>query len=75
MDRAVKAALPKIFAKLDRELPRWLFDEKSPEAISGRIAQAISDTTGKTVGAEQVNAIAKLYDPRLAITKAASFLP
>ena len=74
MDRTIKAALPAIYRRLDDELPDWLVGGLTPEAVSGRVAKAVSDLTGKSVSAEQVNAIARLYDPRQAVANAAAFL-
>ncbi len=74
LERGVRKALPVIFRRLDDELPTWLAEHLDSNAISGRIAQAISDAIHRPVSGEQVAAIVRLYDPRIAAAKAAAYL-
>lgn len=74
IDRGVRKVLPQIMQRLDDELPTWLKEGLTAERVSGRVAQAIGDLTGKPVGAEQVNAVMRIFDVRMAVSRAAAFL-
>ncbi len=63
MDAALRRALPRVFGRLDTELPMLLSNRVPPAVVKGTIASAISDVLGKRATSSQVQAVASLYDP------------
>lgn len=69
MDAALRRVLPRVFRRLDAELPTLLINRVPPAFVEGTIASAISDATGGKATATQIQAVAALYDPiRNAVT-------
>lgn len=64
MDKAVRAALPQIYKKLDLEMPQLLAEE-TPASMTRTVMNAIVTSTGGTVpvDATQVQAVMGLYSP------------
>lgn len=69
MDAALRRALPRVFQRLDVELPTLLTNRVPPAFVEGTIASAIRDATGSKPSMTQIQAVAALYDPiRNAVT-------
>jgi len=69
MDKALRDNLPKVFAKVDREVPTLLTAGASPELITQSISTAISEATGKPPLKDQIDAVVGLYSPITAAIK------
>ena len=63
MDAALRRALPRVFHRLDAEIPMLLTNRIPPAYVQGTIASAISDATGGKATVAQIQAVAALYDP------------
>jgi hypothetical protein len=63
VDRALQAALPDVFGRLDQELPMVLRNGVAPVIVEGLIASAIADAVGKPATLGQVEAVARLFNP------------
>lgn len=63
MDAALRRALPRVFRRLDTELPSLLTNRVPPAYVQGTIASAISDALGVKASPDQVAAVVALYDP------------
>jgi len=71
MDAALRRALPRVFHRLDAEIPMLLTNRVPPAFVEGTIASAISDALGCRASLTQIKAVAALYDPvRNAMTNA-----
>ena len=65
-DKCVKAALPKVFARLDVELPyqfKYKQQPPTPSLVKGLIASAVSDAIGEPAEPVQTELVRLLYDP------------
>jgi len=64
LERGVRAALPRIFTILDRQMP-MLLEQGEPAAVTVAVADAISAATkGKVSPSQnQIEAIVGLYSP------------
>lgn len=62
-DSALRNALPKVFSRLDFEVPQLLTHKAPPARIEGTIASAIGDALGSRATVEQINTVIALYDP------------
>jgi hypothetical protein len=63
VDRALRAVLPQVFARLDVELPMVLRNHVPPVIVEGLIASAIADAVGKPATVDQIEAVARLFNP------------
>lgn len=63
MDTAVRQALPKIYQRLDAELPQVLSLKPAPVVVEALVAQAIAGATGHRPTETQISAVLGLYDP------------
>ena len=62
LDRAVREALPRIYKRLDFEMP-YLLAKATPQQTKNEIAAAIKEVTGKGVAPSQIEAVIGLYSP------------
>jgi hypothetical protein len=69
LDRAVREGLPRIYKRLDVELPNLLLTG-TPEQVKSEIAGAITATTHKIPEKSQVEAVIGLYSPVSAAIRA-----
>jgi TnpA family transposase len=69
MDKALRDNLPKVFTKVDREVPTLLSAGASPELVTQSISAAISEATGKPALKDQIDAVVGLYSPITAAIK------
>jgi hypothetical protein len=70
MDKALRDALPKVYGKIDREVPALMSAGAPPELVGQAISSAISDATGKPALKDQIDAVVGLYSPITAAFKA-----
>jgi hypothetical protein len=63
VDRALRKELPKIFARLDVELPFMLINHAKPLEVQAVVTDAIEQRIGGIATATQVSAVLGLYDP------------
>jgi hypothetical protein len=63
VDRALRQELPKIFARLDMELPFLLINKAKPLEVQAVVTDAIEEKLGGIATATQVSAVLGLYDP------------
>ena len=63
MDTAVRQALPKIYQRLDAELPQVLSLKPAPVVVEALVAQAIAGVTEHRPTETQIQAVLGLYDP------------
>jgi hypothetical protein len=70
MDKALRDNLPKVYGKIDKEVPTLLNAGAPPELISHAISTAISEATGKPALKDQIDAVVGLYSPISAAVKA-----
>jgi len=63
MDKALRENLPKVFAKVDHDVPTLLSAGAPPELITQCISTAISEATGKPALKDQIDAVVGLYSP------------
>jgi hypothetical protein len=63
MDKALRKALPKVYAQLDSDLPQVLSMNPAPIVVESVVAQSIAQATGDRATAEQIDAVIGLYDP------------
>lgn len=66
VDEALKQALPKIYERIDAELPTLLTHKGTPTQVNGVIASAISDAIGRRASLEQIRTVILLYNPVVA---------
>ena len=69
MDKALRDNLPKVYGKIDREVPTLLSAGAAPEVVAHAIGTAIGDATGKPALADQIQAVVGLYNPITAAVK------
>lgn len=62
LDRAVREALPRIYRRLDLEMPQ-LLSHGSPEQVKAEIASVITREAHKTPKPSQIEAVIGLYSP------------
>jgi hypothetical protein len=63
VDRALRKELPKIFARLDMELPFLLINKAKPLEVQAVVTDVIEEKIGGIATATQVSAVLGLYDP------------
>lgn len=63
LDRATRAALPKIFERVDQQLPPLLNEKAPPIAVELLVYEAVTTITGKRPQVGQVDAVLQLYNP------------
>ena len=63
VDRALRKELPKIFAKLDMELPFMLINHAKPLEVQAVVTDVIEEKLGRTATATQIQTVLGLYDP------------
>lgn len=63
LDRGLKQALPKIYKRLDAELPYWINQSVAGRGVSNTIAQAASDALGRSPEPYELSLVRLLYDP------------
>ena len=63
MDAALRKALPKIYERLDADMPQLLAMKPVPTVVESVVGQAISASTGKRASESQIEAVLGLYDP------------
>jgi hypothetical protein len=70
LDRTLREALPKVYSRLDAEMP-LLLPQATPTQMAGEIASAIGDATDGKVKATttQIAAVISLYDPIKAVVR------
>jgi hypothetical protein len=69
MDKALRDNLPKVFAKVDHDVPTLLSAGAPPEVVAHAISSAISEATGKPALKDQIDAVVGLYSPITAAIK------
>jgi hypothetical protein len=69
MDKALRENLPKVFAKVDSQMPALLEHSAPPEVVGHAISSAISEATGKPALKTQIDAVIGLYSPVTAAIK------
>lgn len=62
-DKALMKALPKIYEKLDQQIPIALFNGASPIIVKSEIEHTVMKTIKKPATKEVVELISALYDP------------
>lgn len=63
LDAAVRKALPKIYERLDADLPQVLSMNPAPIVVESVVAQSITAATKKRATEAQIEAVLGLYDP------------
>lgn len=63
MDETLRRALPKIYDRLDAELPQVLSMKPAPIVVESVVAQAIASATDHRATETQIQAVLGLYDP------------
>ena len=63
MDQALRKALPKIYERLDADLPQVLSVNPAPIVVESVVAQAIASATKHRATDAQIQAVVGLYDP------------
>jgi hypothetical protein len=63
MDKALRKALPKVYAQLDTDLPQVLAMKPAPIVVESVVAQSIAQATGNRASVSQIEAVIGLYDP------------
>lgn len=63
MDKALRKALPKVYAELDSDLPQVLSLKPAPVVVESVVAQSIAQATGSRASESQIQAVIGLYDP------------
>ena len=63
MDRALVQALPKVYERLDADLPQVLSVNPAPIVVESVIAQSIAAATKRRATDAQIAAVVGLYDP------------
>lgn len=63
IDQALEKSLPKVFDRIDAEMPVLLANQAPPVKVTGLIASAIADATGKRATKAQLEAVIGLYNP------------
>lgn len=63
MDEALRRSLPKVYARLDEDLPQVLSLKPVPVVIESVVAQAIAAATDNRATETQIQAVLGLYDP------------
>jgi uncharacterized membrane protein YeaQ/YmgE (transglycosylase-associated protein family) len=63
IDRALRAVLPQVLERLDREVPVLLRGEVPPATVQGVIGSAIADALGRPARADQIDAVARIFNP------------
>ena len=63
LDAAVRKALPKIYERLDADLPQVLSMNPAPIVVESVVAQSIAAATKKRATESQIEAVLGLYDP------------
>lgn len=62
LDRAVREALPRIYRRLDMEMPQ-LLSYGTPAQVKAEIASVITHEAGKQPKPSQIEAVIGLYSP------------
>jgi len=63
MDEALRRALPKVYERLDADLPQVLSMKPAPMVVESVVAQAIASATDHRATETQIEAVLGLYDP------------
>lgn len=63
LTETVRRGLPEIYKRLDAEVPLLLTNNAPPAKVSGAVASAIADVSGKRATTDQIAAVIGLYDP------------
>lgn len=63
MDEALRRSLPKVYARLDEDLPQVLSLKPAPVVVESVVAQAIAAATDHRATETQIQAVLGLYDP------------
>lgn len=63
MDHTLRQVLPKVYQRLDEDLPQVLSMKPAPVVVESVVAQAISAATDKRATVDQIQAVIGLYDP------------
>lgn len=63
IDRALRAVLPQVLERVDRELPILMRGEVPPATVEGAIGSAIADALGRPARTEQIDAVARIFNP------------
>lgn len=63
MDEALRRALPKVYERLDSDLPQVLSMKPAPLVVESVVAQAISAAIDHRATETQIEAVLGLYDP------------
>lgn len=62
LDRAVREALPRIYRRLDLEMPQ-LLSHGTPDQVKSEIASVISRESNQLPNPSQIEAVIGLYSP------------
>ena len=63
IDRALRAVLPQVLERVDRELPVLMRGEVPPAMVEGAIGSAIADALGRPARTDQIDAVARIFNP------------
>lgn len=63
MDQALVKVLPKVYERLDADLPQVLSVNPAPVVVESVIAQSIASATKRRATESQIAAVVGLYDP------------
>lgn len=63
MEESLRRVLPKVYERLDQDLPQVLSMKPTPIVVESVVAQAISAATEKRATVDQIEAVIGLYDP------------
>lgn len=63
LDKTLKAALPRIYRRLDTELPFWINQPTAARGVEDAIAQATSDALSRSPAPYELSLVRLLYDP------------
>lgn len=63
IDRALRAVLPQVLERVDREMPILMRGGVPPATVEGAIGSAIADALGRPAKTEQIDAVARIFNP------------
>lgn len=63
MDHTLRQVLPKVYERLDEDMPQVLSMKPVPVVVESVVAQAITAATDKRATMSQIEAVIGLYDP------------
>lgn len=63
VDQSLDRSLPRVFRRIDGELPLLMANQAPPMKVVGLIGSAIADATGRRATSQQIKAVIELYNP------------